>query len=67
MIPRLDLLNTTEDIDIRLDRETNQNAHAWIHTLLADDASFALMRRLVRTRKSNRRARAYAEITEEQS
>lgn len=53
--------STDEDVEIRLDRKINGNAHSWIHTLVADQIDADLMRRLARTRRNNKRARAYAE------
>ncbi len=55
------LLPTDEDIEIRLSLRINQRARPWLATLLADETDAHIMRRLARTRKNNKRARAYPE------
>ena len=51
---------TDEDIDIRLGLALARNAHAWIATLRADDNDAKIMVRIMRSRRNNRAARAYA-------
>lgn len=57
----INILPTEEDIDIRLNRKINGNAHSWIRTLAADGRDADIMRRLARTRRNNKHARAHAE------
>lgn len=64
MMYRTDLLSTDEDIEIRISLRSNLNSYSWLATLRADAEDAMLMRRLLRTRKNNRNARAFAEKRE---
>lgn len=57
-------LPTDEDMKIRLDRACNRHPHSWIATLRADERDAEIMRRLGRTRRNNKRARAFPEETQ---
>lgn len=58
---KLDHLPTDEDADIRLSLRINQRARPWLATLLADETDAHITKRLLRTRRNNKRARAFVE------
>ena len=59
MTQKLDHLPTDEDAEIRLSLAINARARPWIGTLMADSIDAQIMARLARTRRNNKRARAY--------
>lgn len=62
-----DHLPTDLDTAIRLSLRINQRARPWLGTLLADEQDAHIMRRLLRVRRDNQRARANPELPGELS